>query len=63
MSEQKIAAGRYNSVTTSLSDAELRLLMDWIERQDPKPPRSTAVRELMLAGLDALGGPSKADRA
>jgi hypothetical protein len=47
--------GRYNNVTTTLSDEEYARLLAWIDNQpDPKPTRSDAMRGFILAGLGIL---------
>ncbi len=55
MAEHKIANPRYSYVTTTFSEAEIGEINAWIERQDPKPRRSAAIRELALAGLKTMG--------
>jgi hypothetical protein len=51
MATSKIPNARYVSITTTFSDFEARKVMEWIERQNPKPNRSTAIRNLVLAGI------------
>ena len=43
---------RYNYLTLTLSDAEFKRLVEWMEQQDPKPTRAQAARILLLAGLE-----------
>jgi hypothetical protein len=51
MARSKIANARYVYMVTAFSDAEAAKLMAWIERQDPKPTKSEAIRGLVLAGI------------
>ena len=51
MAESRIENARYVYVTTTLSKAEMARLDAWIGAQDPKPTRSAAIRNLMLAEL------------
>ncbi|MDB5393225.1 MAG: hypothetical protein JWM91_731 [Rhodospirillales bacterium] len=44
----------YVLVTTSFSKAEAEML-NWTERQDPRPTKSEAVRNFVLAVLKARG--------
>jgi cytochrome c553 len=50
-----IEPGRYNNVTTTLSDEEYAQLLAWIEKQpEPKPTRSEALRAMLQAVLGIL---------
>jgi hypothetical protein len=51
MARSKIANARYVYMVTAFSDAEAAKLMEWIERQDPKPSRSEAIRTFVLEGI------------
>ena len=54
MADSRLENPRYNTVTTTFSDAELRALKLWIEKQQPKPSKSVAIRNFTLAGLGLL---------
>jgi hypothetical protein len=53
MARSKIANARYVYMSTTLSEAAK--FMEWIERQDPKPSKSEAIRGFLL---EAIGEPS-----
>jgi hypothetical protein len=55
MARSKIANARCVYMVTAFSDAEATKLMAWIERQDPKPTKSEAIRNFVLA---AIGKPT-----
>ena len=55
MARSKIANARYVYMVTAFSDAEGAKLMEWIERQDPKPTKSEAIRSFVLS---AIGEPN-----
>ena len=42
-------------MVTAFSDAEAAKLMEWIDRQDPKPTKSEAIRNFVLL---AIGEPN-----
>ena len=44
---------RYAYMVTAFSDGEAAKLLEWIERQDPRPTKSEAIRNFVLAGLGA----------
>ncbi len=52
--------GRYVWMTTAFSKDEARRLNEWIERQNPRPSKSAAIREFVLAGLAASNGGDRA---
>jgi hypothetical protein len=51
MAPSKIANARYIYMPTTLSEAEAAKFMEWIERQDPKPTKSEAIRGFLLAAI------------
>jgi hypothetical protein len=51
MPPSKIANARYVNMSTTLSEAEAARFMDWLERQDPRPTKSEAIRGFLLAGI------------
>jgi hypothetical protein len=55
MAPSKIANARYVYMSTTLSEAEAAKFVAWIERQDPKPSKSVAIRGFLLA---AIGEPT-----
>jgi hypothetical protein len=52
MAESKIANARYVGMATSFSEEEAAILLAWIDKQNPKPSKSEAIRNFVLAALE-----------
>jgi hypothetical protein len=51
MAPSKIANPRYVYVSTALSKVEAARFAEWIDRQNPRPTKSEAIRGFVLAAI------------